>query len=361
MDHLRKTLDHLMGKDRDLPLNERLSHQKHFDSPDVCKYFLLGFCPHGLFPNTKSDLKECKDRHDQQFKIMFENDPNKEQYQIKYEEKLMEYLEKLVAEVDKKMKKSMERIDAPIPEQEVNEETQEKINQIDNQISELTKQAEKYGEIGLVDDSEIVLKEIEKLKQQKEELITMNEHPLMFKEKQMKVCEVCGAMQSAQDNEKRLQTHIEGKLHSGYLKIRQELDILRKRKLERKRKMEEEKQKEKLEKEYFENERERESRERRERSDYYNSYKRERERSKDYRDYSREKLYRDRHYHYDRERDRDRERDYRRRTYDERHRSRSRKRSRSRDYSYRNGHSKGERSREYERDRHRERYSNIFN
>ena len=110
MDHLRKTLDHLMGKDRDLPLNERLSHQKHFDSPDVCKYFLLGFCPHGLFPNTKSDLKECKDRHDQQFKIMFENDPNKEQYQIKYEEKLMEYLEKLVAEVDKKMKKSMERV-----------------------------------------------------------------------------------------------------------------------------------------------------------------------------------------------------------------------------------------------------------
>ena len=164
MDNLRKTLDHLMGKDRDLPLNERLSHQNHFDSPDVCKYFLLGFCPHGLFPNTKNDLKECKDRHDQQFKIMFENDPNKEQYQIKYEEKLMEYLEKLVAEVDKKMKKSMERIDAPIPEQEINEETQEKISQIDKEISDLTKQAEKYGEIGMVDDSETILKEIEKLK-----------------------------------------------------------------------------------------------------------------------------------------------------------------------------------------------------
>ena len=30
----------------------------------------------------------------------------------------------------------MERIDVPIPEQEVNEETQEKIYQIDNQISD---------------------------------------------------------------------------------------------------------------------------------------------------------------------------------------------------------------------------------
>ena len=34
------------------------------------------------------------------------------------------------------MKKTMERIDALIPEQEVNEETQEKIYQIDNQISD---------------------------------------------------------------------------------------------------------------------------------------------------------------------------------------------------------------------------------
>ena len=34
------------------------------------------------------------------------------------------------------MKKTMERIDVPIPEQEVNEETQEKIYQIDNQISD---------------------------------------------------------------------------------------------------------------------------------------------------------------------------------------------------------------------------------
>ena len=41
-----------------------------------------------------------------------------------------------------------------------------------------------------MDDRDIILQEIEKLKQQKDELIDFNEYALMFKEKQMKVCEV---------------------------------------------------------------------------------------------------------------------------------------------------------------------------
>ena len=43
----------------------------------------------------------------------------------------------------------------------------------------------------------------------------------------MKVCEVCGALQSAADNDSRLQMHLEGKLHQGYLTIRDQLKLLR--------------------------------------------------------------------------------------------------------------------------------------
>ena len=43
----------------------------------------------------------------------------------------------------------------------------------------------------------------------------------------MKVCEVCGALQSAGDTDKRLTIHLEGKLHTGYLKIRKKLAELR--------------------------------------------------------------------------------------------------------------------------------------
>ena len=43
----------------------------------------------------------------------------------------------------------------------------------------------------------------------------------------MKVCEVCGALQSALDTDKRLTMHLEGKLHTGYLKIRNKLAELK--------------------------------------------------------------------------------------------------------------------------------------
>ena len=49
----------------------------------------------------------------------------------------------------------------------------------------------------------------------------------------MKICDICGSLQSAQDNEKRLQTHYEGRLHSGFLKIRNYLEELKERKKER--------------------------------------------------------------------------------------------------------------------------------
>ena len=63
--------------------------------------------------------------------------------------------------------------------------------------------------------------------------------------KQLKLCEICGALQSLQDNEKKLQIHNQGKVHTAYLKIRQYLDYLKKKKLERKIKEEEMKVREK--------------------------------------------------------------------------------------------------------------------
>jgi hypothetical protein len=43
----------------------------------------------------------------------------------------------------------------------------------------------------------------------------------------MKVCEVCGALQQAGDADKRLTMHLEGKLHTGYAKIRKKLNDLK--------------------------------------------------------------------------------------------------------------------------------------
>lgn len=249
MDGFRKALDELMGADRDLPMIEKIRQNKHFDDKDVCKFYLLDFCPNDLFPTGKPDLGPCKKKHDQFYKGQFNRDPKKEHYQVKYEESLMDFLEDMIADVDSKMKKSFERIEAPLPDTEKPKDLMDQIRLIDYKIQEMVEQAERFGEQGRIDDSEVIMRNIDRLKEQKNELNIMSEHPLMIKEKQMKVCEVCGAMQSLQDNEKRLQTHIEGKQHTGYMKIREYLDILRRRKLDRKFRMEEEREREKHQKE----------------------------------------------------------------------------------------------------------------
>lgn len=57
----------------------------------------------------------------------------------------------------------------------------------------------------------------------------MVDNTLVSQDKNMKVCEVCGALQSALDTGKRLTMHLEGKLHTGYLKIRNKLAELKSR------------------------------------------------------------------------------------------------------------------------------------
>lgn len=244
MDYIRKELDHLLGKDRDVPLKEKQRSRKHFDDRDVCSFFLIEFCPHELFPNTKNDLGECKKRHDNYLRDQFNKDKNSKQYRLRYEEILESFLERLIGDVDTRIKKGIERIEAPLFDIEKSREINAKITYIDEKIQEYLIEAERYGEQGLIKQSEDVMKQIESLKEEKSQLVAMAESSALSKEKQMKICEVCGALQSAQDNDKRLQTHYEGRIHTGYAKIREVLDALKRKKAERKERNEEERERE---------------------------------------------------------------------------------------------------------------------
>lgn len=56
---MRGLLDELMGKERNVPLNQRSGKSLKYDDPLVCKYAVAGLCPNRLFKNTRSDLGEC--------------------------------------------------------------------------------------------------------------------------------------------------------------------------------------------------------------------------------------------------------------------------------------------------------------
>lgn len=256
MDYLRKDCDNLLGKDRDLPLNKKQKTRKHFDDRDVCSFFLIDFCPHELFQNTKSDLGPCKKRHDNFYRAQFQTNPNREQYRLRYEEILEGFLERLISDVDTKIKRAIERIEAPLIENDNKSKyIFDQVAAIDKLIEEYALEAERLGEQGMIEQSEIVMKNIDQLRDQKNELLSLTgEHPLITKDKQLKICEICGALQSIQDDQKRLQVHYEGKLHTGYAKIREVLDQLKRKKIERRLYNENERERERAYRERVEEE-----------------------------------------------------------------------------------------------------------
>lgn len=256
MKFIRDELDKLMGKDRDMPLKERQKIKKHFDDRDVCCFYLLDFCPSDL--GIKNEFYECKKRHDVFYKNQFMNNPNREQYKIKYEEILEDYLERMISEVDMKIKRGIVRIEGVLAENDKSKEVIDQINNIDKRIQELAIKAEQLGEEGMIEESEHIMTQIDNLKNHKNEIMQVSEHPLLLKEKNMKICEVCGALQSAQDLEKRITTHYEGRTHKGYAKIREMLTDLKKKRLIRRMKNDELKMKEREYEERILREREKE-------------------------------------------------------------------------------------------------------
>ncbi|XP_071549643.1 luc7-like protein 3 isoform X1 [Panulirus ornatus] len=351
-------LDELMGRARNT-LPEERSNKLSWDSPDVCRHFLVKFCPHDLFTNTKSDLGPCdKTIHDEELKREFE--ASNSYRRTAFEDEFVRYAESMLSEVDKRIRKGKQRLSLSVKDALDSSTTgdgrvDEQLELLSERITGLVSEAERLGSEGNVEEAQGLLKLCDQLREERDALRRSSENSVWHQaaemaasqEKQMEVCEVCGAFLIVGDAQQRIDDHLTGKQHVGFAKLRQaiqeirdsrekartERELLREKEREERRKalMEEEKRREK----------EREERRKREEERRHRSHDRDRER--DRRDRSRDRD-RDR----DRIRDRDRDRDRR----DRRHsRSRDRRRSRSRERSYRSPHSRDRDRRDRDRDR----------
>ncbi|KAG7036822.1 putative RNA-binding protein Luc7-like 1, partial [Cucurbita argyrosperma subsp. argyrosperma] len=215
---------------------------------------------------------------------------------------------------------------APLPVVAPDPRTQEMIN-------EKLKKAEELGEQGMIDEAQKALEEAEALKK-----LPARQEPVMDSSKytaadvritdqKLRVCDICGAFLSVYDSDRRLADHFGGKLHLGYMQIREKLAEL---------------QEERNKSRKIDRHDDQRSKERSREPDREPSRDRDRDRadSRDRgRDNDRRSRDRDRDRYNDRDRyDRDRNRDPDR-SYDSRSRRHSRSRSTDR-----------ERSRDYDRD-----------
>ncbi|KAF9614269.1 hypothetical protein IFM89_016561 [Coptis chinensis] len=327
MDAQRALLDELMGAARNLTDEEKKGYREIcWDDRDVCGSYMVRFCPHDLFVNTRSDLGPCPKIHDPKLKESFEKSPRHDAHVPKFEAELAQFCERLVMDLDRKVRRGRNRLAQEVevpPAAPALGEKSEQLTILEEKIKKLLEQVETLGEAGKVDEAEALMRKVDMLNVEKTALtLPQNDKLLLTQEKKMALCEICGSFLVANDAAERTQSHVTGKQHIGYGMVR---DFISEHKTAKEKAREEERLAREKEAEERKKQREKET------NDRARSSSVERDR------------------HHERDHDRHRERDW------ERERVRERSGRGSRDWknnNYRNG-------RDWGRDRHRDRNGSI--
>ncbi|KAL8051008.1 hypothetical protein ABFX02_06G117800 [Erythranthe guttata] len=228
MDAQRALLDELMGSARNLTEEERKGHREiKWDDKDVCGCYMVRFCPHDLFVNTRSDLGVCPKIHDPKLKESFEESPRHDSYVPKFEAELSQFCERLVSDLDRRVRRGRERLAQDVevpPPPPISAEKAEQLSVLEEKIKNLLEQVESLGEAGKVDEAEALMRKVELLNIEKTAL-TQPPQPdkllLVAQEKKMALCEICGSFLVANDAAERTQSHVTGKQHMGYGMVRE--------------------------------------------------------------------------------------------------------------------------------------------
>ncbi|KAF8412994.1 hypothetical protein HHK36_000966 [Tetracentron sinense] len=267
MDAQRALLDELMGAARDLTEEEKKGYKEIcWDDKEVCGFYMVRFCPHDLFVNTRSDLGPCPRIHDQKLKerflsfevtgpklpdqilaqkggyhfpsdvssrfhglfpfISFEKSPRHDSYVPRFEAELAQFCERLVIDLDRRVRRGRERLAQEVevtPAAPISTDKSEQLSVLEEKIKNLLEQAETLGEAGKVDEAEALMRKVEMLNAEKTTLTQQpqNDKLLMLtQEKKMALCETCGSFLVANDAAERTQSHVTGKQHIGYGMVR---------------------------------------------------------------------------------------------------------------------------------------------
>ncbi|KAM4023713.1 putative RNA-binding protein Luc7-like 1 [Anomaloglossus baeobatrachus] len=224
---MRALLDQLMGTARD---GDETRQRVKFTDDRVCKSHLLDCCPHDILAGTRMDLGECTKIHDLALRADYEI-ASKEK-DLFFELDAMDHLETFIAECDRRTELAKKRLAET--QEEISAEVAvkaEKVHELNEEIGKLLAKAEQLGAEGNVDESQRILMEMERVKARKREAEDeyRNSMPASsFQQQKLRVCEVCSAYLGLHDNDRRLADHFGGKLHLGFILIREKLDQMRK-------------------------------------------------------------------------------------------------------------------------------------
>ncbi|KAK1164876.1 putative RNA-binding protein Luc7-like 1 isoform X6 [Acipenser oxyrinchus oxyrinchus] len=224
---MRALLDQLMGTARD---GDETRQRVKFTDDRVCKSHLLDCCPHDILAGTRMDLGDCSKIHDLALRADYEI-ASKDR-DLFFELDAVDHLESFIADCDRRTELAKKRLAET--QEEISAEVAakaEKVHELNEEIGKLLAKAEQLGAEGNVDEAQKVLQEVERVRSRKREAEEeyRNSMPASsFQQQKLRVCEVCSAYLGLHDNDRRLADHFGGKLHLGFIQIREKLEQLKK-------------------------------------------------------------------------------------------------------------------------------------
>uniref|UniRef100_A0A4W5QDM3 LUC7-like (S. cerevisiae) n=1 Tax=Hucho hucho TaxID=62062 RepID=A0A4W5QDM3_9TELE len=242
------------------------------------------------------DLGDCAKTHDLALRADYEI-ASKER-ELFFELDAVDHLESFIADCDRRTELAKKRLVET--QDEISAEVAAKaetVHELNEEIGKLLAKAEQLGAEGNVDEAQLVLQEVEKVRSRKrdaEEEYRNSMPASSFQQQKLRVCEVCSAYLGLHDNDRRLADHFGGKLHLGFIQIREKLEALKKtvidkqekRNQDRLKRREEREKEERMKKRWvqdltFQKSRSRERRRRRSRSSSRERRRSSRSRSRD--------------------------------------------------------------------------------
>ncbi|XP_020309264.1 putative RNA-binding protein Luc7-like 1 isoform X2 [Oncorhynchus kisutch] len=256
------------------------------------------------------DLGECAKTHDLALRADYEIASKARE--LFFELDAVDHLESFIADCDRRTELAKKRLVET--QDEISAEVAAKaetVHELNEEIGKLLAKAEQLGAEGNVDEAQLILQEVEKVRSRKrdaEEEYRNSMPASSFQQQKLRVCEVCSAYLGLHDNDRRLADHFGGKLHLGFIQIREKLEALKKTVIDKQEKRNQDRLKRREEREKEERMKTRTKSRSRERSREHRSRSRERRRRRS-RSSSREKR------RSSRSRSRDRERRRRHRSH----------------------------------------------
>lgn len=229
-DEQRKLIQQLMGN---VTITSRYGGRSRnnkqelgITDPRLCKSFLVGECPYDLFQGTKQSIGKCPQLHIPKFKLQYDRDHKKGKRYPAFEKEYFLVLSKFINDCNEQIVVALKKLEHTKEEREKIKSATKALDDVDTQIVLITQEIDSLISNNKVMEAmqqSIKLEEAVQLKKTTAEKVkNITENIGQSSQQKLQVCEVCGAYLSRLDTDRRLADHFLGKVHLGYVKMRED-------------------------------------------------------------------------------------------------------------------------------------------